>query len=769
MPHATESATRRRGGFLVTPQQDHVVEHLLQNKVTVVSAGAGSGKTYTTVAGLMELLDTRKANLDQCVLITFTNKAADELRHRIERALLVRKNKASSGDRHFWNTQLERLGAAFLGTIHSFCSRIIRLYGYNHAVAREAEMTFANSLRTEAEKNALEQYIQNTPKQDSLFGSSPQDWREYEVRDLLDKIINYIQNQGIHPGQLVAWTERRNDEDGYKARRVAMAKLVKQAYLRYETDKHAENLLDAHDLLQRAADLLSSSLDEVGKRIQRRYRYLFIDEFQDTDLVQKQIVSSLIPYLKGVMVVGDSKQSIYAFRGADVTLLEQLAQENGVRVLPLNISRRPTVPFLETQNVLFRCMGQRFKELDAPLETPDGGHEPSAGPPPLIYISAGDKAKLQERIQTTARVIQERLLGRAIDLREQGHCPIQHGHIVLLLRSNYMVQQYADGLQRLGIPTGTEAGESFYTQPEIVATYRMLRLLLHYPDDAMLSMALATPYLREVKLSRRELDRIQYDMQGTPLFDDLENGYPKVHEHLEDLRRRVRTDTVSQIIGHLYELFGIQDFYRVRSNFRALRNLERLREKSRSLFDEEQALTLRQFVDWMQIAIQSDREEPNAELSSSESSVPDTVRVMTIHRAKGLEFPIVLIPEVQKNINQEESPHPFLATEELGLEVDFSPPRSGSTQPTFSPLFWQIWRQRQSLLIQEEMRIFYVAVTRAQHSVILIGSGRQRPDKIGSKSYAWLDEILQARESLCALPYGIIFDFGGDSSKRAAT
>lgn len=118
MPHATESATRRRGGFLVTPQQDHVVEHLLQNKVTVVSAGAGSGKTYTTVAGLMELLDTRKANLDQCVLITFTNKAADELRHRIERALLVRKNKASSGDRHFWNTQLERLGAAFLGTIH---------------------------------------------------------------------------------------------------------------------------------------------------------------------------------------------------------------------------------------------------------------------------------------------------------------------------------------------------------------------------------------------------------------------------------------------------------------------------------------------------------------------------------------------------------------------------------------------------------------------------------------------------------------------------
>src|SRR4051794_39501285 len=130
-----------RGGIPVTDQQAAVVDHVVGQgpayRVTVVSAGAGSGKTHTTVAAVLELVELRGASIDQFVLITFTEKAADELRARMERSLAERVRGASTeADRLFWQGQQERLAAAYAGTIHGFCRQILKTFGYDERVAR---------------------------------------------------------------------------------------------------------------------------------------------------------------------------------------------------------------------------------------------------------------------------------------------------------------------------------------------------------------------------------------------------------------------------------------------------------------------------------------------------------------------------------------------------------------------------------------------------------------------------------------------------------
>src|SRR5205807_10096845 len=118
-----------RGGLPVTPQQAAVVDAVLAGPVTVVGAGAGSGKTHTTLAAVLELIDAGPATLDRFVLITFTEKAAGELRRRIEEALAGRAAAAGAGRRR-WDQQRELLAAAYIGTIHGFCRFVLTTYGY---------------------------------------------------------------------------------------------------------------------------------------------------------------------------------------------------------------------------------------------------------------------------------------------------------------------------------------------------------------------------------------------------------------------------------------------------------------------------------------------------------------------------------------------------------------------------------------------------------------------------------------------------------------
>jgi DNA helicase-2/ATP-dependent DNA helicase PcrA len=736
-----------KAGMVVNDQQDAIIQHVLSNKVTVVSAGAGTGKTYTTVATVLELVELRKASLDQFILITFTRKAASELRERLEKAVAVRLAGAGP-DRQYWLEQQERLASAFIGTIHGFCQQMLRTYGYSERVAREYRVSGARGPFSDALQDAVEACV----NQDSvrLLGDEYL-WHEHDLRKLLSAIVEQMRNRGVDPVKVLAATAKQATDAGYE-HRLRAARLVADVADRYGAKKAADQKVDTNDLLGLTAGLLlGAEGDTIRDKVTDRYRHLFVDEFQDTDPVQKEILDRVLPKLAGLMVVGDRKQSIYGWRSAVEKLLKQIADENGIQPLPLSGARRPTRALLDVQNTLFGNVDPAFG-LNDPLQPYDGMPKPEEGPPPFRYVSAGGEATMEQRIGVTVEEIR-RVIGEKIyDVNKKTVRRIGYGDIAVLTRSNRVLRAYADGMRRAGIPVREESGGLFWQRPEIVSTYRMLLLVLNYPDDTALSLAFGTDYFRGVDAAPFEQMMIQYQMQGDhPLTDWTRTNHARLMDKIAELQVAVRKDTVPQLIARLYEAFKIREVYLHRGDRQKAENLEKLREMARTLFNNEQALTLRQFVNYMETMCLTGQEEEEADVGDEPSvgeagGLETAVRVMTIHRAKGLEFPIVIIPEVQAPLLPKDPPA-FLFDETKGLEVSL--PVVGVD--TLSGQFGGMVDEYERAQVEEALRVFYVGVTRAQNMVICVGSGFAKANAPFTQYYAWKDEILRARSRLTGL------------------
>jgi DNA helicase-2/ATP-dependent DNA helicase PcrA len=739
-----------RGGVPVNAQQAAVIDDLLAQgpgrRVTVVGAGAGSGKTYTTVAAVLRLIEDRGASVEQFILITFTRQAADKLRADLEEGLRKRQVKAADPtEGRRWAGQRERLSGAYVGTIHGFCRMVLGTYGYQERIARSADVTLSGSLLHDAILDAAEEAC----RADSPLLGDEAGWDEHRLRGLVRDILSQAAGLGLDTGAIRDATDRQ-PEDAGKPYRVALARLVARVTELYAARKAEAQVLDANDLLRLTASLLEGPHRiEIVRKIAARYRYLFIDEFQDTDRTQKRIADAFLGHLAGVLVVGDIKQSLYGWRSADVSLLGDVAHENGVTVLSLSVSRRPTRPLLAAQNALFGRIADNYPELGEPLQPWEETLEPQSGLPPMTFVRGGKDTRPPSGIEATADQVRWWLEQQIDDPRSRELRPVAPGDIAVLFRSNWVLRAYEEGLALLlppGVRARREGGGQFYARPEAAATYRVLRLLLDYPDDAVLVAALESPYFASVNSTAEEQRLLQYGKQrGNPLTDWFEREHPRLAEALAELRALVRTATVPQILGRLYELFGAREAYLARGDRQAAENLEKLRELARSLFRAEQALTLRQYVGLLRRNILAGAPEPDAPTGDEPAGerVP-YVRLMTVHAAKGLEFPLVIIPEVQAPLIRPELDPDFLLTAD-GLDVDLSE----AGLQTRSANFAAILAQSRPGRLKEEMRVFYVAVTRAQHAVAFVGGGKpRRPLEPTARDYSWADELRRAWAAL---------------------
>jgi DNA helicase-2/ATP-dependent DNA helicase PcrA len=735
------SGTVRRGGLPVNAQQLDVVDHVLAEPVTVVVAGAGSGKTHTMVAAALELVERGEATLDQFALITFTNQAADELRERLVDELA----RHTAADPARWGPQEERLGAAYLGTIHGFCHSLLRTYGYSELVARSSAVTMSHSLLGAALEDALEEALEpaaGAPQPDLAAVALPY----HDLQRFAGTILARCHTIGLGLPDLARATEAQPD-DGGRRYRVAFANLLERAEAHYQAAKRERGLLDADDLLLALRDLLASTEGKVVvERVAARRPYLFVDEFQDTDRTQKAILDQLSDRLERLVVVGDRKQAIYGFRAADCSLLQELADDHaGGVTLSLSMSKRPTIALLDVQNELFAAIGTRYPELAEPLLPFDGAADPPDPLAPLVFHRVTEPVGPA----TVARHITS-LVGQPLPAEAGKGRPIEAGDVVILARSNHRVDRYAGevaaALEGTGIDVRRDSGSSWYVQPEIVGTYRVLHMLLQPRHDLSLSLALATRYFSGVDPSDQERWILQYrPREGAPLTDWFNREHAGLAASVEELRRALLTDTAPQLLGRLYDTFPIRERYHATGDELAVENLERLREQARRLFRSEDALTLAVFVDWLRAAILFAREEPDD--TSGPRRRPLYVRVMTIHRAKGLEFPVVIIPGMGARIDWEDDGPRFYVDRDFGLDLDI--PLVGASSPSdrFEDRAFEDRQARRS----EEFRLFYVAVTRAQHQVVLVGGGVAPIHDPDHESYSWRDEVLRAWPRLVPL------------------
>jgi DNA helicase-2/ATP-dependent DNA helicase PcrA len=746
---------------ILRPEQNRIVQEVLSQKVTVVSAGAGTGKTFTTIAAVLTLLQRvtePPVSLDQFVLITFSRKAATELRLRMATALRgeldAARNANDMASIRQWRHASERLGAAYIGTFHAFCHRILHTYGYTEYVARESDVSFSRHLLRQAFTQTRAKILDDTPEstliRTQLF-TGQQQLTDYKLQDLVFAIIDHVRNRNLPLDELVRQTQQRSPEDPNRDFSLAVAYATQWTLDFFDQLRRSEQQLDSYDLLHHTSKLIEHA--QVRQRIAERYRYLFIDEFQDTDALQMRLVEQLSEQLEKLVVVGDKKQSIYYFRGARHNFLEEIAAKSNVSTLQLRVSGRARREVIATQNHLFRSMAAGdggWSDLDEPLEPASHRqeHTASIGLPPLRYISASQTMRDQNaRVAATIREIQG-LTNRGFAI----------GDIALLFRGKASMLRYLDALHLAGIPARSSLGESFYAQPEIVTVYRVLRCILQPDDDAALALALQTPVMQAVRDVAIEKDLLMHGHnQKKKLTTWLASQFApsiqyEMYEKLRALRRDLLEDTVPGFLGRLYRDLNFVEIFH--NSTIAASNLDRLREIARNMVEVEEAITVEMFTDVLQTRIeQGAREEAVDPPPLQEDPKPPYVQLMTIHAAKGLEFPVVIIPEVQADLvrdNENMQPdyvvqdNPDATNDIFGLDIN--PRLLGISQA--GDAFNRRVHMGQRDRLEEEMRLLYVAITRTKEISVLVGAGSGRLNKRGNPYYSWQDEVLRARDML---------------------
>jgi ATP-dependent helicase/nuclease subunit A len=809
----------------------------------VLSSGAGCGKTHVLTERYLSHL-REEADVGNLVAITFTDRAARQMRERIRRAVLQELHAAPVEEAGHWEAHLRGLETAQITTIHSFCGTLLR----QHAVEAGLDPGFdvvedvlAASLEAEALTECLQALL---PAQTDLgadlrelvllfgwpptvdavrsllhqrdaslwshwLGQAPEEiaarWqaerlallpayvahlvktspkiahcltllRQLEcIGPLMRANVAYILREtpnvagAANPAEAVealteaakvgkergkAWRSEADYQaimeafEGFReemrerlgqfvqeAEDAPLAAVTGQRFLRvaeaaaqaYQQRKQRLGVVDFQDLLTLARDLLRDH-EEVREQVQRRYRFLLIDELQDTDPVQMELVT----YLCGggltagkLFAVGDHKQSIYRFRNADVSLFLDLRRQvppEGRLDLTRNFRSQPAI--LDFTNAL---LGTRIQDY-----TPLAPHHAQVTPGPCVEFlwTPGEASEpvtdLRSReADAIARRINQMVAGEALVRDDQaGLRPVQYRDIVLLFRAMSNVHLYENALRNQGIDYYLVGGRAFFAQQEIYDLLNLLRALENPQDAVSLAGTLRSPFCC---LSDEALFLLGCHRDGmwaglhdaatmNRLPEDQQPAAERASRFLERWRSLKDRLPIARLLGMIFADSG----YDAAMQFeflgdRKLANLWKLLDMART-FDRSALFGLADFIQRLGDLVKA---QPREEQAATQPEESDVVRLMTIHQAKGLEFPIVFVPDCTGRSGG--GYHPAAMWDaRLGCVVR---PPTDEDPPPFSDVGWQLWKANEWMAdYHEELRTLYVACTRAEDYLVLSGS-----------------------------------------------
>lgn len=803
---------------------------------TVLSAGAGCGKTFVLTQRFLGYLT--EVPLREIAAITFTERAAREMRQRIREHLQHRGKTEPNGP---WEHHLTELDAATITTIHSFCGNLIRQYaielGFDPQFEILDEMLSVNLQRDAIRDSLHHLLISNTDTADDLrslvvvYGwqyvvtgitelvqqrdmpaweewlklSAQQvvaTWQQHHDHIIQQKVTEFVQSTAVKQlldlmqtheclnpklrDRLILATEQINQltqstnlipdlatlreslshrerEASWKSAEVyrlatsivtACRQLhddffketiarkdhellpvaeIATKYIRvavgvvedYQRYKKSVGVADFDDLLNETYRLLQSQ-PEVLEQIRQRYRRLLLDEMQDTDPVQMAIVRLLsndLMHDERLFAVGDMKQSIYRFRGAEVALFQELrhAVPESNR-LPLSGNFRSERPILDFVNTLF---SQAFP-TEAPLTT---NWAPTASGHIHFWWTFREDSTATELREAEADSIARKigdLLNESqaiIHNRHQQARPVQLGDIVILFRSMSNVMIYENALRRAGLDYYVVGGRAFFAQQEVYDILNLLRAIDNPDDSLAMTGVLRSPFACISDATLMRLNRLRKPIWAALFDDDLLNEIePKQRlllQRIRDLLQRWHTikdripmtvllHTVIQDSGYDAALQLEQ------MGERQLANLWKLIEIARK-FDRAAMFRLADFIAQLAAMVSTELREEQAATMPENANV---IRLMSVHQSKGLEFPIVILPDVAAQGGRADSYY-VRWHRQLGCVV--APPKEEPAP--FSDSIKQLANTLDDIAdFDEEQRIFYVACTRAKNRLILSGS-----------------------------------------------
>ena len=769
-----------------------------------VAAGAGTGKTAVLVERFVEAVVEDGLDVQSLLVITYTERAAGELRARIRSRLLECERP---------DLALE-LDGAWVSTIHGFCRRVLGAYPLQAGIDpgfRVLDEPQALVLQAEAFAEALDGFcsvddadrwqllatygatglrqmlvqvfatLRSAGRELALEAAAPASLDEplaalrEAAQCLLDDTrateaqgaaataaLDLVQGSAL-PERLLALDELRpkgpraasfgEARDAVVAAaleilaardRELLEELLVAFGAAYQAAKDRESALDFEDLQLRARDLLRRD-ESIRERERQRFRSIMVDEFQDTNRLQTELLDLLFDESDGeLFVVGDEFQSIYGFRHADVAVFRERREAAGA-VLPLTRNYRSRPEVLAAVNELF---GAEFGSEFHPLEAAD--ERGSAALRTAFELLVTDKAAATEIGVHWRRSEARHVARRVRELVDAGDAT--PGEIVLLFAAGTDAEWFEEELRVVGLPTYRAAGRNYFGQQQVSDLLAYLRLLLNRYDDEALLTVLASPF---VGVSNDALVLIRADAQRQPIFRGLERSLP-ADLTMEDRRLvlafKQRYDRLLGIAAHaplelLCERIVAEHDYDLavlarEDGRRRYANLRKLARLARS-YEELRGADLEGFVRFV-----AGQEAVGARESDavSEEEGAGAVRLLTIHAAKGLEFRVVVVADAGR-ARPPTSDILALSDGRFGFKV--AHPATGRRLGTTS--YHDVKEEREAAERAERLRLYYVAMTRAMERLIVSGSVGAGGDGADDTPIGWalarlgLEE--QAREA----------------------
>ncbi len=835
-----DRSSRAPGGVQFTPEQRVAIED--RSGSALLAANAGSGKTAVMVERFVEAVLSDGVPVGSVLALTFTEKAAGELRERIRRRFT-----ALGEDEHAREAQ-----AAWIGTIHGFCARILRARplaagldprftvldaaaarrvaerAYDRALeawaaARGAEAVdlaaaYGPALRdillaaheTLRSRGAAQPRLPIPPPAAAPAAGALAAARDVAAaalavvadgkkvaaaREALDALACPREGEEVPwPGALdaaklgtgakalddpacaayrEAWEAYRAacaDHHG-RAALVLVDDLLDRFNAAYDEAKAARAGVDFSDLELRVRDLLDDPVARAAWA--ERFELIMIDEFQDTNRLQLDVLEALDR--DNLFAVGDEFQSIYRFRHADVTIFRERRERlgaGGVRRLAHNF--RSGEELLDVLNGAFAPeLGDRFTPLVAGATDTDGplrlfDPDPEAGEPPvelLLTDTRGwDEPELERMLglaglapqpwrRAEARLVAHRLRAEV----DAGRRP---GDVVVLVRATASLRLLEQALEEQGLPTYVVGGRGYWSQEQVRDGLAYLAALANPHDEEALLAALSSPFcgagtdaLVLVSQAGRESGRGTWaalreaEAEGAPwlehLPDDQRTRLLAFARVFAGERPRAEREPVEVLLERAIVATGYDLTVLARSGGeRRLANLRKLMRLARD-YERAEGPDLRGFVTFAHTQDVVEAREGEAAL---ESEGLDAVRLMTIHRAKGLEFPVVCVADLGRAAGGGRDRLLLGPDGSVGLKL--AP--IGGGEPV-SALDWQrLADAEQAADAEEERRLFYVAMTRARELLILSGGidCERLPDpRPGGPPIDWISRALVGHPS----------------------